>query len=258
MTLNSTRERLSYLLSNDDVKVIALTGKWGTGKSHMWTTLEGSSSEERVKNALYVSLFGLTSIDGIKSKLVQNAAPSLERNKALLKSTKAIYGGAVKVLEGFHKGFAALNGIGEIAMLVAPAVLLERLIVLDDIERKHDQLNIEENGPDAEYVLTFGRDSDDFDYDDAPPTVEAAEPVKPNPLYGKNGRICSGPSGSTFQTNTRSSSQSRSSLGSTTRPKWPTCWTSLRPKRTWRARAICSITSCNSPTGNIASATRRY
>ena len=33
MTLNSTRERLSYLLSNDDVKVIALTGKWGTGKS---------------------------------------------------------------------------------------------------------------------------------------------------------------------------------------------------------------------------------
>lgn len=47
----------------------------------------------------------------------------------------------VKVLEGFHKGFGAINDIG---LLLAPAMLRNKVIVLDDIERKHAKLNVEE------------------------------------------------------------------------------------------------------------------
>ena len=141
MSLEATRAQLAQLLDNDDIKVVALSGKWGTGKSHMWERLQTDSKNDKVTSALYASLFGLTSIDQLKMKLIQSAAPALEKNAALFDSAKKVLGTTVKVLEGFNKGFGALNDVG---LLLAPAVLREKLIVLDDIERKHDKLNIEE------------------------------------------------------------------------------------------------------------------
>lgn len=141
MSLKSTKEQLAQLLTDEDTKVIALSGKWGTGKSYMWDQVQRESEDETVKGALYSSLFGLSTIDQVKLKLLQNAAPALEKSPALLESAKKVYGTTVKVLETFHKGFGALNDVG---LLVAPAILRGKLIVLDDIERKHDKLSIDE------------------------------------------------------------------------------------------------------------------
>lgn len=141
MSLKSTKDQLVQLLADDDNKVIALSGKWGTGKSFMWDQVKQASENKMVKSALYASLFGVSSVDQIKLKLIQSSAKSAEAYPALFKGMKQAYQTSVKALEGFHKGFSALNDIG---LLVAPAMLRQKVLVLDDIERKHEKLGIDE------------------------------------------------------------------------------------------------------------------
>ncbi|GEM_PF-676269 len=141
MSLKSTKDQLIQLLADEDNKVIALSGKWGTGKSFMWDQVKKTSENEKVKGALYASLFGVSSVDQIKLKLIQSSVKSVDAYPALFKGMTQTYQTAVKTLEGFHKGFAALNDIG---LLVAPTMLRQKVLVLDDIERKHEKLGIDE------------------------------------------------------------------------------------------------------------------
>ena len=141
MTLKSAKAHLVQLLADHDNKVIALTGKWGTGKSHLWREVKSASTDEAVKGALYVSLFGLSDMNQVKLKVVQSALPSAEKNSAAWGNVRVGMEVARKVLTSLHKGFSALD---ELAMLAVPSLLKNKVIVLDDIERKHDKLSIDE------------------------------------------------------------------------------------------------------------------
>lgn len=144
MTLKTTKAHLIQLLSDSENKVVALSGKWGTGKSHLWRELKESSHDDKVKSALYVSLFGLGSMDDVKLRIVQSAIPNAEGHPRLWEGAKQTTKAVIKTLEGFHKSFSALNGLNELALLVVPSILKDKVIVLDDIERKHDKLSIDE------------------------------------------------------------------------------------------------------------------
>lgn len=141
MSLTTTREQLVQLLADEDNKVIALSGRWGTGKSFMWEQVKQQSQDVKIKGALYASLFGASSIDQVKLKLIQSAAKSAENHPALWRSAKQLFNTSVRALEGFHRSFGALNDLG---LLLAPTILRQRVIVLDDIERKHEKLSIDE------------------------------------------------------------------------------------------------------------------
>ncbi|GAC1607413.1 MAG: hypothetical protein NVS3B3_10220 [Aquirhabdus sp.] len=80
-------------------------------------------------------------MDQVKLKIVQSAIPNADENPSWWDNAKKGWGAASKVLESFHKGFSALN---EIALLAVPAILKDRVIVLDDIERKHEKLSVDE------------------------------------------------------------------------------------------------------------------
>lgn len=140
MTVKETKQQLVHLLKDDSAKVVSLVGKWGTGKSFMWDELK-LSDEPLYKAALYASIFGESSIDQIKLKLIHSAAKSLDDYPLLYKALRETWKSTIKVAEGFHKGFTALNDIG---LVLAPTVLRGRLLVLDDIERKHEKLSIDE------------------------------------------------------------------------------------------------------------------
>lgn len=139
--MKSTKDHLVQLLADRDNKVIALSGKWGTGKSHLWREVKAASEDEAVKAALYVSLFGLRDMNQIKLKVVQSALPSAEKHSAAWEKVRVGMEGAKKVLTSLHKGFSALD---ELALLAVPSLLKEKVIVLDDVERKHDKLSIDE------------------------------------------------------------------------------------------------------------------
>ena len=75
MTLKSTKVNLERLLLDKENKVVALSGLWGTGKSHLWDDVKASSADPAVKSALYVSLFGVADMATLKLKIVQSAVP---------------------------------------------------------------------------------------------------------------------------------------------------------------------------------------
>ncbi len=54
MSLEKTKKQLVELLGRSDNHVIALSGKWGTGKTHLWNEVKKESKDEKIKRALYV------------------------------------------------------------------------------------------------------------------------------------------------------------------------------------------------------------
>ena len=90
MTLKRAKDQLRLLLGQDDISVIALSGKWGTGKTHLWNEVKNESRDEKVRKSLYVSLFGLSSIDQIKRKLIEAAIPGIDSNPGVFKTLRNI------------------------------------------------------------------------------------------------------------------------------------------------------------------------
>lgn len=142
MTLKKTKEQLIRLLSDTGNCVIALSGRWGTGKTHLWNEIKALSGDDKVKNSLYVSLFGLSSIDQVKRKLIEVAIPGVESHGGVFDGLKNLFKTGVKAGSGHYKALAVINDLN--VLLLAPVVLRNKLIVIDDIERKHKKLGIDE------------------------------------------------------------------------------------------------------------------
>ncbi|MET3359783.1 MULTISPECIES: P-loop NTPase fold protein [Bradyrhizobium] len=142
MSLQETKDHLIQLLADPDNKVIALSGKWGTGKSHLWREVQAASADETTKSSLYVSLFGLSDVDQLKRKLIESVVPVAESNPGLWDGAKQAVSSSIKILGAFHKGFEAINDLS--LLLLAPALLRNKMIVIDDIERKHEKLGVDE------------------------------------------------------------------------------------------------------------------
>lgn len=141
MTLEITKRDFEQLIDDRDNGVVALSGKWGTGKSHMWQEVQRESTNEAIKNALYVSLFGVKDILQLKLRLVQSALP----NSTAGNTAKAMAVQSWKAASAFAKSLSPrMAALDEIALLAVPALLRGKLIVIDDIERKHSALLIEE------------------------------------------------------------------------------------------------------------------
>ena len=140
--MKETKEHLLELLGDAENKVIALSGKWGTGKTHLWEEVMKESKDETVNGALYVSLFGLSGIDQVKRKLIESIAPGAEAHPKIWEAAKQALSSGLKALADFHKGFAALSDLN--LLLLAPVMLRGKVIVIDDIERKHQNLGIDE------------------------------------------------------------------------------------------------------------------
>lgn len=138
MSMEATKSQLVRLLEDSGNKVLAVSGKWGTGKTHMWREVRNASKDEKVKNSLYVSLFGLADLAQIKLKIVQSAIMHGDKSVSNIGDTLKA---AKKVLASLHSGFSALD---ELALLAVPKILKDKVIVLDDIERKHEKLSIDE------------------------------------------------------------------------------------------------------------------
>lgn len=142
MPMKTTKQQLVELLATKDTKVIALTGRWGTGKSHLWREVQESSDDEATKAALYVSLFGVKSIQDIKFKAVQKTLQ--QKNGAAKWKEKVVNGieNLARFMKHFHKG--GTDALGEITQMSAPSILGDSVIVLDDMERKHKDLQVDE------------------------------------------------------------------------------------------------------------------
>jgi hypothetical protein len=154
MTIQQTKDQLIYSLQNKQLKVVALSGDWGTGKTHLWKEIRNQSSIDLIKDARYVSLFGVKDINQLKFKVVQSALPVGGESDSLTESLLKAWKIGSDALKKVHEGFTALD---EIALIGVPLALKNRLVVIDDIERKHAKLSVDEIlGFVDEYSQNFG------------------------------------------------------------------------------------------------------
>ncbi|MBM1185311.1 MULTISPECIES: P-loop NTPase fold protein [Pseudomonas] len=140
MTIERCKQNLLLTLASEDNRVIALSGKWGTGKTHLWQQVRDTSTDEAIKKAAAVSLFGVSSVADLKTKVAQALLPRLEDDGVAAQIAGALTG-LKKVAQGLHKGFNALD---DLPLVVLPTLLKGKFLVIDDIERKHDKLHIDE------------------------------------------------------------------------------------------------------------------
>ena len=94
----TNQERLEkYLVGTDDSylksgisngKVIMLSGKWGSGKTHFWKNkIEENLKKEKIPNN-YISLYGKTSIQEIKNEMFLKIFESVDSSELEEKGTK--------------------------------------------------------------------------------------------------------------------------------------------------------------------------
>ncbi|MCU8034658.1 MULTISPECIES: KAP family NTPase [unclassified Shewanella] len=142
MSIEKTKGQLHQLLLQGEDSVIALSGKWGTGKTHLWNKVKEESTDDNLKNALYVSLFGQSSIDQVKRKLIENSIPLSKERGKWIDAFQNLIDVSVKTASQYYKMLAAVKDVN--LLLMAPLMLKNKVIVIDDIERKHEKLGIDE------------------------------------------------------------------------------------------------------------------
>lgn len=149
MSRETTKESLLHYLHDNQVRVIALKGLWGTGKTHLWEEVKSQFPAKNENIHLYASCFGVESVEQIKSTLFQS---SLGKKSEALSGLKRYAGAAIDVTEKLAakwlpggEGLATLMGSvsGLVQATLIDNVLHDRLIVLDDIERRSDGLPVE-------------------------------------------------------------------------------------------------------------------
>lgn len=149
MNRETTKADLRYYLDDDKVRVIALKGLWGTGKTHLWEEIKGDLPPVDGNDHLYASCFGLESLDQIKAALFQN---SLGKAEGVVTAAGKFSGFAIdvfekvaaKVLPGAEGAASVMGSLGGLVQsALIDKVLHSRLIVLDDIERRASALQVD-------------------------------------------------------------------------------------------------------------------
>ncbi len=158
MTQIRAREQIERFLGTKDPEVLSVSGRWGVGKTHLWDkTIAEKRTSIPLRRYAYVSVFGLRSLDALKTAIVQSTVPldgdNLEPTITSFTNHLSSFSGikrlseqtARKGMSFFSKGAAAVPYIGKFAdLLTSSAALLirEQIICIDDIERAGQGLDV--------------------------------------------------------------------------------------------------------------------
>lgn len=150
-----------YLKSDiSNGKVIMLSGKWGSGKTHFWKNkIEENLKKEKIPNN-YISLYGKTSIQEIKNEVflkifegmdifkIDDKSVNLAKNTANLiadfTKTVSVFGVNLDLSKIVDKSFEKLEQVREEQKDEKTKALLNSgaIICFDDFERKSKDIDL--------------------------------------------------------------------------------------------------------------------
>lgn len=158
MSQRRALEQIELFLSTPDPEVLSISGRWGVGKTFAWDgALAAKRGKTPIKRYAYVSVFGLRSLDALKTAIVQSTVPldgpELEPTVESFAEHLSSFAGlgrlgeqaARKGLDAASKGISALPYVGKLADLLAPGAALlirDQIICIDDIERAGQGLDV--------------------------------------------------------------------------------------------------------------------
>jgi hypothetical protein len=140
----AVKSEIERFLRSPEPEVLCITGAWGVGKTYTWQTILDrirSKRETGLSRYSYVSLFGISSLDGMKAAIFENLEFLLPEgstgvDRILSGGNNALKGG--KQLAG---ALAALpipylgNALSKAQPLLFSAIR-NQIICIDDLERR--------------------------------------------------------------------------------------------------------------------------
>jgi len=149
-------------LKNPQPEVLSISGRWGVGKTHAWNAIldeARAAREVSLPRYAYVSVFGLRSIDDLKTLIVQS---TVRLNSESIEPTVESFNENLRSIDGFknflersgRKGLsyipalAALvpggNKIADVLLPNAALLIKNQLVCIDDIERAGEGLKVQD------------------------------------------------------------------------------------------------------------------
>lgn len=181
--MSEVKAKLLNSILKEKNKVTILTGEWGSGKTFIWEDLKKNSDDALIQESLYLSFFGESDLDSIKMKLMgeqlkincddyQPYSLLIFIKKFIVNVFYYIFNFIfyffpvdeiffIKIFGFFNKKFflrnafsvllkkagdfnSIFNGLPEnFCFVFAPLILKDKVIVLDDIERKNKAINVD-------------------------------------------------------------------------------------------------------------------
>jgi len=149
MSLNIVKKVIEDFLSTDLSEVLAIKGKWGTGKTYTWSKI---LKEAQIKKQLalckyaYVSLFGINSLEALKIAIFEQTIDSDIINEGVsLKTLKSNTDGVAKILGrkslSFLQGIPWIKNFGPFLYSASFLSITKTIICFDDFERKGNALS---------------------------------------------------------------------------------------------------------------------
>ena len=145
-----TKAEITRFLRGSDPAVLCVTGEWGVGKTFLWHSVLNdlrSSKGLDLTRYSYVSLFGLNSLDDLKSSLFENmewldqdATNFAQRGKA---GAKALAARAKRLSELA----GALPWVGQAftkARSLYFSLIQNQIICIDDLDRRSKNLEMKD------------------------------------------------------------------------------------------------------------------
>ena len=141
-------EILQYINKNELCGALLLTGKWGSGKTYLLRELAGKVNKENTKLMVFVSLFGVNSVEElnrkIKSVVIHTALGNDEKRREKIDKFKSKFSGILHLASenfdssGISKKLLSIDFYDyfEVTKKV-PLSNRELVLVFDDFERSN-------------------------------------------------------------------------------------------------------------------------
>ena len=148
MKLNKIEENLYDLLikKNEEV-VISISGEWGIGKTYFWNNFikQYKDNELKDKQIAYVSLFGINSLNDIRTSILLQVSPMKKKlswvDKKIITPLKNVKSSLKLDDLSMSFGFDAL---GSIFTLLTSGDFKNVIVCFDDFERISSNINLKD------------------------------------------------------------------------------------------------------------------
>jgi len=149
MTIHLVQDEIERFLSDEQSGVLAISGKWGVGKTFAWEQfLRAANCKAKIsfEHYAYVSLFGLGNLEDLRSAIFQNTVKrddigkvaGLETLEGVVESAPLLWrksGKISRLIPGVDKYTAAFEKIGFFW-------IKRQIVCIDDLERKSVSLDM--------------------------------------------------------------------------------------------------------------------
>ena len=127
--------------------IVLLQGPWGSGKTHLTNTYlipELSNSHPYNATANYISLYGITSLDDFRDKLLSQALSNNSNTSGWLSLAKNTIGNATKLFGDRGATLGLMNALTQPIRHQLLSKLNNMIIIVDDLERVSSEQLISE------------------------------------------------------------------------------------------------------------------